>query len=52
VTHREFEHAELQVRRAEAGRSSVEFPRSETFELGLHDEDLSIMVAFSPPRSR
>jgi mannose-6-phosphate isomerase-like protein (cupin superfamily) len=108
VTHREFEHAELQIRRAEAGRPYLEFLRSETFELGLYelaagsedmqkphdedeiyvvlsgrgrfvvdgddvavrpgsilfvekhavhrfhsiDEDLSIVVAFSPPRSR
>jgi mannose-6-phosphate isomerase-like protein (cupin superfamily) len=108
VSHREFEHAELQIRRAEAGRPYLEFLRSESFELGLYElaagsedvqkphdedevyvvlsgrgrfvvdgddlavgpgsvlfvgkhavhrfhsieEDLSIVVAFSPPRSR
>jgi mannose-6-phosphate isomerase-like protein (cupin superfamily) len=108
MTHREFEHSDLQIRRAEAGRPYLEFLRSQTFELGLYelaagsedmqtphdedeiyvvlsghgrfvvdgddvavgpgsilfvekhavhrfhsiDEDLSIVVAFSPPRSR
>jgi mannose-6-phosphate isomerase-like protein (cupin superfamily) len=108
VSHREFEHAELEIRRAEAGRPYLEFLRSESFELGLYElaagsedvqkphdedevyvvlsgrgrfvvdgddlavgpgsilfvgkhavhrfhsieEDLSIVVAFSPPRSR
>ena len=108
MSHREFEHAELQIRRAEAGRPYLEFLRSESFELGLYElaagsedvqkphdedevyvvlsgrgrfvvdgddlavgpgsvlfvgkhavhrfhsieEDLSIVVAFSPPRSR
>lgn len=108
MTHQEFEHAELQERRAAAGRPYLEFLRSETFELGLYElaagsddgqkpheedeiyvvlsgrgrfvvdgddvavgpgsvlfvakhavhrfhtieEDLSIVVAFSPPRAR
>jgi mannose-6-phosphate isomerase-like protein (cupin superfamily) len=108
VSHRDFEHAELEIRRAEAGRPYLEFLRSESFELGLYElaagsedvqkphdedevyvvlsgrgrfvvdgddlavgpgsilfvgkhavhrfhsieEDLSIVVAFSPPRSR
>jgi mannose-6-phosphate isomerase-like protein (cupin superfamily) len=108
VTHRAFEHADVQLERAAAGRPYLEFLRSETFELGLYElaagsddgqqphdedeiyvvlsgrgrfavdgddvpvspgtilfvekhalhrfhsieEDLSIVVAFSPPRSR
>jgi mannose-6-phosphate isomerase-like protein (cupin superfamily) len=108
MSHREFEHRDLQRQRAEAGRPYLEFLRSETFELGLYelaagsedrqaphaedevyvvlsgrgrfaiggddvavepgsilfvekhvvhrfhsiDEDLSIVVGFSPPRAR
>jgi mannose-6-phosphate isomerase-like protein (cupin superfamily) len=108
MSHREFEHAELQRQRVEGGRPYLEFLRSETFELGLYElaagsedgqkphdedeiyvvlsgrgrfvvdgddvavgpgsillvekhavhrfhsieEDLSIVVAFSPPRAR
>ena len=37
MTHQEFEHAELQARRAEAERPYLEFLRSETFELGLYE---------------
>jgi mannose-6-phosphate isomerase-like protein (cupin superfamily) len=37
VSHREFEHRELQRQRAEAGRPYLEFLRSETFELGLYE---------------
>jgi mannose-6-phosphate isomerase-like protein (cupin superfamily) len=37
VSHREFEHADLQRQRAEAGRQYLEFLRSQTFELGLYE---------------
>jgi mannose-6-phosphate isomerase-like protein (cupin superfamily) len=37
VSHEEFEHAELQSRRAAADTQYLEFLRSESFELGLYE---------------
>ena len=37
MSHREFEHSELQRQRVEAGTPYLEFLHSETFELGLYE---------------